>query len=174
MAKSYCLTVEVKSAQIENGLGYLIGFQLPNDDVTPDQLSEFSSWCDRVKDAVLQCGDEPFSPDAYTRKVAIAELMHALDDINRNFNIQIGNSGVVPAVQIHSTNPFDNKITIDFTPEQGNFRVTERGIADLERARVNEHGKMRIVDGNHQDFPFDDAAAPTAPPKKAHAFAPKF
>lgn len=169
MTKPYCLTIEVKSEHIENGLGYLVAFSLPQGNFSPDQMPEFGPWSERVRSAVLRAGDQPFNPDPYTRKVAIAQLMHTLQDINKEFGIQIGNTGTAPAVQIHSTNPFDNKIHVDFTGEEGEFHVEEYGLNDGPRPTVKEHGKTRIIEGGGNDFPFDKVSA-----VKPHSFRPRF
>lgn len=171
MSKSYCLTIDVKSAHIENGLGYMIGFSLPAGNLEPAQMAEFDIWSEEVKAAVLKAGDLPFNPDPYTKKLAIAELMHSLNDINRRYNIQIGFARDVPAVQIHSANPYDSQIDIDYTDREGHFRVVETRLADKERSRVHEHGKTAIVDSAKSRFPFDKTP-PSAAPK--HPFRPRF
>ena len=165
MTRSYCLTVDVKSDHIENGLGYMIGFRLPADNMVPSQMAEFTKWSDEIKSAVLTAGDLPFNPDPYTKKVAIAELMHTLDDINRRYNIQVGLLKDIPAVQIHSSNPYDNQISVDFTDTDGHFRITDVTLADKERARVNEHGKTAVIDTDKSRFPFEKFPPSTAPRK---------
>lgn len=169
MTKSYCLTVDVKSDHIANGLGYMIGFRLPADNMEPSQMAEFPRWSEEVRRAVLEAGDLPFNPDPYTKKLAIADLMQALDDINRKYNIQIGFVKDVPAVQIHSSNPYDNQIDIDFSGTSGKFRVTETSLADRERARVVEHGRTGIVDADKGRFPFEKSP-PSAAPRKIAPF----
>ncbi len=171
MAQSYCLTIDVKSDHIENGLGYMIGFRLPAGNMTPLEMAEFPKWSAEVRSAVLTAADLPFSSDPYTKKIAIAELMHAIDDINRRYNIQIGLLKDVPAVQIHSSNPYDNQINIDFTDLSGQFRVTEVSLADKERARVNEHGRTGVIDTDKTRFPFEKSP-PNQAPRKLSPFRP--
>jgi hypothetical protein len=158
MGKTYCLTVEVKSEMIENGIGYMVAFGLPEGVDDPAKLSDFTAWMDSVKNAVLRAGDQVFDPDLYTKKLAIAELMNELSQLNERFSPRIGGQAGVPAVQIQSTNPFDNQIEIDFTGEDGQFSVTERGMQDLQRAKVEDNGKTGLIDGARRDFPFTKAA----------------
>lgn len=167
--KSYCLTVQVQSEHIENGLGYMIAFQLQDDRLNPDQDPEFAVWSERIRQAVLRTGDQPFDPDTYTRKVAIAELMHELDAINRSSGIQIVSGGLIPAVRIRSTNPYDKKINIDFTSDEGTFCVTEYGLEDQARSRVREHGKTGVVAAGTERFPFEQD-----PPSRRPPFSPRF
>lgn len=175
MAKSYCLTIEIKSEQIAGGLGYMIAFRLPDDKITPEETPGFATWRDAVRQAVMALGDQAFHPDPYTKKLAIANLMHDLDDINRHHAIQIGFCADAPAVQIHSTNPFDNQIDIDFTDEDGHFRVDERNPALAPTAHVAEQGKTGIIEAGRKNFPFNkppedprpsSAAKPPAKTKK--------
>lgn len=164
MAKSYCLTVEVKSETIENGLGYMIAFSLPDDRLQPGELHDFSAWCDEVKAAVLRAGDQVFDPDPYTKKLAIAALMNDFADLNEQFSIRIGGPPGEPTVQIQSTNPYDNQIDIAFTGSDGEFRVSEHGLHDLQRSKVDENGKTGLVEGTPHHFPF--TKTPPVLPKK--------
>lgn len=168
MAKSYCLTVEVKSETIENGLGYMIGFSLPDDRLQPAQIADFTEWSERVKTAVLRAGDQVFDPDPYTRKLALAELMNELNHLNERYTLRIGGTGDVPAVQIQSTNPYDKQIEIEFTGNDGEFTVTERSLQDLQRAKVDENGKTGLLEGTTRHFPFTKAV-PAAIPRKPPA-----
>ncbi|TAL34844.1 MAG: hypothetical protein EPN97_08260 [Alphaproteobacteria bacterium] len=154
MAKSYCLTVEVKSEAIENGLGYMIAFSLPDDRLQPDQVPDFTAWSDQVKTAVLRAGDQVYDPDPYTKKLAIAELMNELAQLNERYDIRIGGQAGIPAVQIQSTNPFDNQIDIEFSGKDGEFHVSEHGLHDLQRSKVDENGKTGFVEGTPHHFPF--------------------
>lgn len=165
MTRSFCLTVEVKSAQIENGLGYMVAFRLPKGVDNPDESAEFKAWAAAVQEAVLRAGDLPFNHDPYTKKVAISELMHELAEINKAFGICIGGTEGMPAVQIHSTNPFDNEIDIDLTDADGAFRVTERTLHDRQRAQVVDHGRTGVLSGNRKDFPFEKKKRPPSGPQ---------
>ena len=159
MPKSYCLTVEVKSETIENGLGYLVAFSLPDDRFKPAEMHEFSEWCEGVKAAVLRAGDQVFDPDPYTKKLAIAELMNAFDELNARFSIRIGGQPGEPTVQIQSTNPYDNQIDVSFSgDDDGTFHVKEHGLHDLQRSKVDENGKTGLVEGTPHHFPFTKAA----------------
>jgi hypothetical protein len=164
MAKPWCLTVEVKSDTIENGIGYMIAFSLPDGTSAPEKLPDFTLWAEQVKAAVLRAGDQVFDSDPYTKKLAIAELMNELSDLNGRFSARIGGFPGVPAVQIQSTNPYDNQIEIDFSRTEGEFHVVERGLHDLQRAKVEENGKTGLVEGARRHFPF--TKAPTVAPKK--------
>jgi hypothetical protein len=164
MAKTYCLTVEVKSETIENGIGYMIGFSLPDESLLPIQMPDYPEWCDEVKAAVLRAGDQVFDPDPYTKKLAIAELMNELSQINDHYGIRIGGQADVPAVQIQSTNPFDNQIEVEFSGRDGQFKVIEHSLRDLERSKVDEHGKTGLVEGTRRHFPFTKSVPPRKPP----------
>ncbi len=171
MAKSYCLTIEVKSDHIENGLGYMVAFRLPPGIHSPAEAKDFSNWSEEVRKAVLTAGDLPFHADNYTRKLALAELMHDLDTLNKKYDIQIGFIDHTPALQIRSTNPFDKEISADFEDEAGHFTVTETSLADRQQAKVEKHGKMAVVEGlKTKDFPFKKA--PHIQPKKRGAHMP--
>lgn len=173
MAKSFCLTVEVKSETIENGLGYMIAFSLPDEKLQPVQMADFPEWSERVKKAVLRAGDQVFDPDPYTRKLAVAELMNELTHLNDTYAIRIGGQIDVPAVQIQSTNPYDKQIEIEFTGSDGEFAVTERSWQDLQRAKVDENGKTGLVEGTRRHFPFTKAA-PAALPRRPGPRGPGF
>jgi hypothetical protein len=167
MAKAYCLTVEVKSETIENGLGYMIAFSLPDDRLQPAQLADFSEWSEKVKAAVLRTGDKVFDPDPYTKKLAIAELMNTFSELNEGYSIQIGGPAGEPTVQIQSTNPYDNQIDIAFTGSDGQFQVSEHGLHDLKRSKVDENGRTSLVEGTPHHFPFTKTVpmAPRKPPQ---------
>lgn len=169
--KSYCLTVQVKSASIENGLGYMIAFSLPEGRDSPDLCPAFSAWSEEVKSAVLKAGDGVFSAETYDKKHHIAQLMQDLDDINKKYDIRIGGVAGVPAVQVHSTNPFDNQIEIDFTGDEGHFTVVEKGLADLQRSCVSEHGKTKVIEGGRKHFPFESGGF--GPPKSPRSRPPR-
>lgn len=168
MSKTWCLTVEVESKAITNGLGYMIAFTLPEDAETPAASPQFAEWSQKVRDAVVRAGDQVFDPDPYTKKLAIAELMHTLADLNTAYDIKVvDGADPVPAVQIQSSNPYDNRIEIDFTDKDGHFAVNEKGLADLERRVIAAHGHIDVVDGARRHFPFRQKPliAPV-PPKK--------
>lgn len=167
MSNSFCLTVDIESTHIGTGLSYKVEFQLPTQGLFPAQIAEFPQWAEEVRDAVLSAGDLPFSPDSYTRKLAIAELMHALDDINNRYDIQIGQEKDIPAVQIQSGNPHSRKIDINFSGNDGLFHVTETCLAEKDRAPAREHGKTGIIDNGNARMPFK-------PPHKPQAFRPRF
>lgn len=154
MTKAYCLTVEVESKHIENGLGYLVAFALPDDKFEPAQMTEYPEWAEKVKQAVLRAGDQVYNPDPYTKKLAIAELMNEFEELNAAYSIQITGSPDLPALQIQSTNPYDSRLEIDFTGKEGEFTVVEKGLSDLERRTISSHGKTGLVDGARRHFPF--------------------
>ncbi|HYD17167.1 MAG TPA: hypothetical protein VEF76_01645 [Patescibacteria group bacterium] len=154
MTKTYCLTIEVESKTITNGLGYMVAFNLPDDDEKILRQKGFQAWADQVKDAVLSAGDAVYDCDPYTKKLAIAELMNELADLNAASPIQIAGDAEVPAVQIQSSNPYDNRIEIDFTDADGHYSVIEKGLADLERRTITAHGATGLVDGTRRHFPF--------------------
>jgi len=174
MAKIYCLTVEVESKAIKNGLGYMIAFTLPDDSKTPLQTKEFTDWADKVRAAVLRAGDQIYDPDPYTKKLAIAELMNELSDLNATHGIQIVGGKDLPAVQIQSTNPYDNRVEIDFTGKDGHFNVVEKSLADLERRAIAAHGHTDVVEGTRRHFPFTQQKPnlPVPPAKKPKPPAP--
>lgn len=166
MAKDYCLTVEVKSSHIAGGVGFMVAFTLPSGYAAPADHPEFETWRDGVRAAVMRTGDQVFHHDAYTRKLAIANLMHELADLNRGFDLQVGGTPGTPAVQIHSTNPFDSQIEADFTGEDGAFRVIEKNPAHVPSATVAHNGKTGLIEAGRKNFPFDKPPA-EAPRKQA-------
>lgn len=172
MKKPYCLTVDVKSPHIENGLGYMISFVLPANNHAPEMMAEFPLWHEAVRDAVLAAGDAPFSDDPYTRKLALANLMHTLDDLNKIHSIRIGGVDGAPAVQIRSSNPYDPRIDLDFIGEDGRFRVTESTLDDAARAKVQGHGTTRLIEGPLREYPFEKTK-PASKQKAAAAFRPR-
>ncbi len=165
MVKTYCLTIEVESKAIKNGLGYMVAFTLPDDGLSPAETKEFAGWADKVRAAVLRAGDQVYDPDPYTKKLAIAELMNDLDALSATHGIKIAGAKDLPAVQIQSTNPYDNRLEIDFTDKDGHFAVTEKGLADLERRAIAAHGHTDVVEGARRHFPFLPKA-PQPPVKK--------
>jgi len=167
MTKSYCLTVEVGSETIENGLGYLVAFTLADPSKTPDQTPGFAQWANDVRDAVLRAGDQVFDPDPYSKKLAIAELMNDLAELNKKSSVKIGGIAGVPAVQIQSTNPYDARIEVDFTAADGQFNVVEKSLADLARRKISGHGQTGLTDGTRAHFPFVQQPA-IVPRKQAH------
>ncbi|MDE1151512.1 MAG: hypothetical protein PW788_03150 [Micavibrio sp.] len=167
MTKSYCLTVEVGSETIENGLGYLVAFTLADDSKTPDQTPGFARWADQVRDAVLRAGDQVFDPDPYTKKLAIAELMNDLAALNGKSAVKVGGIKGVPAVQIQSTNPYDPRIEADFTSADGQFNVVEKTLSDLARRKISGHGQTGIAEGARAHFPF--VQQPAIVPRKPQA-----
>lgn len=158
MAKSYCLTVEVTSDHVKGGLGYMIAFCIPSHISTPADMPEFSVWKEDVKSIVLQTGDQCLHSDPYTKKLAIAGMMHDLAELNKKYDIQIGFLPHVPAVQIHSANIFDNTLEVEFTDHAGHYVVIEKGIEDLQRATITEHGKTGLTDAARRHFPFKKEA----------------
>lgn len=167
MTKSYCLTVEVGSDTIKNGLGYMVTFAVPDEAVSPQATPGFTSWSDKVRDAVLRAGDQVFDPDSYTKKVAIAELMYELSVLNGQSGITVGSDGKAPAVQIQSTNPYDPRIEINFTSADGDFHVVEKGLSDLERRKISGHGATGVQEAGRGHFPFIQQPPVIVPPKKA-------
>lgn len=164
MTKSYCLTVEVESKAIRNGLGYMVAFSLPGDGLEPAQMAEYPEWVAKVKNAVIHAGDQVYSPDPYTKKLAIAELMNELACLNEQYAIKIAGTADLPAVQIQSTNPYDSRLEIDFSGKDGEFTVVEKTLSDLERRTITAHGLTGLVDGARRHFPFSQSP-PVIPPK---------
>ena len=161
MAKAYCLTIEVKSPHIENGLGYMVTFVSP-DGKDPRQSPDFPAWSQRIAKAAMDAGDAPFNPDPYTKKLAIAGLMHELDHINKDFALQIGFVANTAAVAIHSSNPADRRVFIDFSDRDGNFTVQEKDIAGMPAGSIGGHGKIGLIEAGADRFPFEKPAAPPA------------
>lgn len=187
LTTAHCLTVEVKSTPVQTGAepsavhagtGYMITFTLPANMAgqDPRQHPSFDRWAAAVRDAVIAAGD-PFTGDNYTRKLALAHLMHELAELNRRFPIRIGGQGEVPAVQVHSTNALAPQIELDFTDEDGDFTVVERNPTAGPSAEVREQGRIGLVAAARKVFPFDKPATP--PPanhnaaKKPQGRAPK-
>lgn len=163
MAKAYCLTIQVKSAHIENGLGYMVAFRLPPGSENPDEHPDFKAWAEEVREAVLGTGDSPFSADPYTKKLALTQLMHDLAELNAKYSIRIDGLDGMPAVQIHSTNPYDSEIDLDFTGVDGHFSIVEKNIHGHMLNRVSDHGKTGVIEGNSKHFPFEKESRPAAP-----------
>lgn len=126
MANIYCLSVAVASDFVENGLECKVAFCLPPGSNSPSDMPEFLAWQEDVKTAILNMGDQCLHPDAYTKKLALAELMHDLAAINKCYGIQIIGTPQIPTVQIISTNPFDNMIEIRFSGFDGAYKVAEK------------------------------------------------
>ncbi len=176
MTKSYCLTVEVGSDSIKNGLGYMVTFSVPDEKVSPQATPGFTQWSDQVRDAVLRAGDQVFDPDTYTKKVAIAELMYELSVLSGTSGIIIASDGRVPAVQIQSTNPYDPRIEINFTSTDGDFHVSEKSLSDLERRKITGHGATGVQEAGRGHFPFVQQPPVIVPPKNipgAHPHSPR-
>ena len=168
MSTAHCLTVEVKGQSTPAvGVGYMITFTLPANmrDTNPESHPRFAEWAAAVRTAVLDSADLPFHGDTFTRKMALANLMHDLAEINRAFPLRIGGSNGVPAVQIHSTDPQARQIELDFRDEDGDFSVIERNPQVSPVAEVREQGRIGLMAAARKAFPFDKPAA--TPPKAA-------
>ena len=153
MAKTYCLAIEVASAHIDNGLGYLVSFEA-KDDTPPASHPDFKAWSTQLKNAVIRAGDQPFNPDPYTRKVAVAELMYEIEKLNSAYGFTIGTHGTTPAVHVQSTNPHDKRIHINFSDEDGQLDVVEKKSLLQDPARIAENGKVTVLNGHTRSFPF--------------------
>lgn len=169
MTTAHCLTVEVQSAPTDagdaapySGVGYMITFALPANmhGDGPAEHPSFFAWSQAVRKAVMAAGDLPFHPDSYTRKLALANLMHDLADINRHFPLRIGGEGATPAVQIYSTDPAACQFELDFTDEDGDFTVIERNPAHGPSAAVHEQGRVGLIPPGRKTFPFDKPFKP--------------
>lgn len=183
MTTAHCLTVEVQNSHPTldgvlpvsgSGLGYMVTFTLPAnmDGEDPAAHPSFDAWAAAVRAAVLAAGDLPFHHDSYTRKVALANLMHDLADINRAFPLRIGHQDGTPAVQIHATDPLACQIELDFSDEDGDFTIVERNPAHGPSAVVPEQGRMGLIPAGRKVFPFDKPArakGPVPPKKKNNA-----
>lgn len=175
MSTAHCLTVEVKGqTNPQTGVGYMIAFSLPANmaDSDPASHPSFVRWSEEVRKIIIATGDLPFHPDGYTRKTALANLMHDLAELNRQFPLRIGTAANdVPAVQIHSTDPMARQIELDFTDEDGAFSVVERNPQICPTAEVREQGRIGLMTAARKAFPFDkpDAQAP----KRKSTRAPK-
>jgi hypothetical protein len=171
MPTAHCLTIEVKSdtAAGPGGAGYMVAFTLPANmtDADPQAHPSFEAWSAAVRAAVIAAGDMPFHADTYTRKVAMATLMHDLAELNRRFPLRIGGIEGVPAVQIHSTDPLARQIEIDFTDEDGDFSLTERNPQLAPNAEVREQGRLGLMPAARKAFPFDKPDVPKKPAAKA-------
>lgn len=169
MSTAHCLTVEVKGHSApDTGVGYMITFSLPANMRTSDPASHplFAAWSAAVRDAVLASADLPFHGDGFTRKMALASLMHDLAELNRAYPLRIGGVDGVPAVQIHSTDPLARQIELDFRDEDGDFSVIERNPQVSPTAEVREQGRIGLMAAARKAFPFDKpAATPPAAPK---------
>lgn len=176
MAKPVFLTIDVKSEHIENGLGYMVGFTLPEGTfATPAQTPGFDEWSQKVRDAVTRTGDQPFNPDPYTKKLALAELMDEFERLNGLFPVfQIGRLEDAPALQIHSSNPFDKKISVDFSDKEGHISITETPSALLPKARIDEPGRIGLTENPEKGFPFKKSppSFPTPPAARARQLSP--
>ncbi|MBI1214904.1 MAG: hypothetical protein GC185_03680 [Alphaproteobacteria bacterium] len=171
MTTRYCLTVEVESEAIENGLGYMIGFTLPAGAQTPQQAAGFDDWRRDVTHAVLRAGDKLFDADPYAAKLAVAELMNELAALNACHAIQIGGGDGLPAVQVRSSNYYDPRIDIDFTGKDGHFTVRKRTKAHYGPApdlKITAHGHTGCIPAA-RDFPFTQESVPEKPAPKRHA-----
>lgn len=177
MPTAHCLTVEVQSdvltaPAVNSGVGYMVTFTLPAnmDNQPPQDHPSFEAWSDAVRRMVLAAGDLPFHADAYTRKLAMATLMHDLCELNRQFPLRIGGIDGTPAVQIHSTDPLARQIELDFTDEDGDFAITEKNPRLAPNAVVREQGRIGLVPAGRKAFPFDkppiEKPAPAAKPRK--------
>lgn len=177
MSTAHCLTVEVKGQTNPNtGAGYMIAFSLPANLRGSDPAVHpcFAAWSTAVRDLIVATSDLPFHPDAYTRKTALANLMHDLAELNRRFPLRIGiSTGDVPAVQIHSTNPLARQIELNFTDEDGAFSIVERNPQTTPTAEVREQGRIGLMAAARKAFPFDKpGAARTRQPRKPPAIKP--
>lgn len=172
MSTAHCLTVEVKGqTSPQTGVGYMIAFSLPANmrNTNPAEHPSFAAWSEAVRDLIVATGDLPFHPDNYTRKTALADLMHDLADLNRRFPLRIGvDTGEVPAVQIHSTDPLARQIELNFTDEDGAFSVVERNPQVCPTAEVREQGRIGLMAAARKAFPFDKPSS-DAPKRKAAA-----
>lgn len=167
MTKTYCLAIDVKSPHIESGLGYMLTFHAKDAKAHPEQTEGFDAWAAAVRSAVEEAGDQPFNPDPYTRKVAIAELMYEIEKINSAYPFVIGGNATRPAVEVQSSNPRDNRIVIDFTGEDGQFDVAEKKSRQSIPGRICGEARTMVLEGKTATFPFLPAAsggmAPPAP-----------
>jgi hypothetical protein len=166
MPTQYCLTIDVKSKAIEDGLGYMVAFTLQDDGLKPADVRDYANWQEDVKNAVLRTGDQVFASDPYTRKLAIAHLMNELAALNGAYGLHIGGDKNIPAVQVQSSNPFDPRIDIDFTDEDGHFAVREHsppphGSAPAPAGQITAHGHVSLT-APTRDFPFAPKPVPPA------------
>ena len=174
---SFRLAIELTSQDITNGLGYFVTFSIPTDalpvDAEFEKTDEFKAWAADVKSAVQRAHDQPFSHDNYTRKVALTELMFELSTLNDRHIFQIGFKGGISAVEIHSSNPHDPRLLIDFVDRDGNFTVEHKAAALQKSGRIHENGHSFVTDVDNCSFPFKTVveSVPAQPTIKA-AFIP--
>lgn len=179
MAKTYCLAIDVKSPHIDGGLGYMLSFRTPDSKISPEQTPGFDAWAKAVRAAVIDAGDQPFNPDAYTRKVAIAELMYEIEKINSAHGFKIESTGNRPAVEVHSSNPHDKRVQINFAGEDGQFDVIEKRSAQYIAGTITEEGRITVMDANEASYPFTPVVSggrepPVAKPRPGLGFRPHF
>lgn len=165
MPTAHCLTVEVQSdigtsPGVPCGVGYMVTFSLPAnmDTYPPQDHPSFAGWSEAVRRLVLAAADLPFHADAYTRKTAMATLMHDLAELNHQFPLRIGGINGTPAVQIQSTDPLARQIELDFTDDDGDFAITEKNPRLAPTAVVAEQGRLGLVPAGRKAFPFDKPA----------------
>jgi len=166
MAKTYSLAIEVESAHIDHGLGYLISFEFAGKQ-SPEEHPDFSAWSSQLKDAALRAGDQPFNPDPYTRKVAIAELMYEIEKLNSAYDFKIDAHGAAPAVTVQSSNPQDSRICINFADEDGQLDVTSKKPLVSIPGRITQNGRITVLEGAERHFPFTPLRSCATPPPKA-------
>lgn len=171
MANTYCLAIEAKSPHIEGGLGYLLSFRTSGE-LPPEKTPGFSAWAQAVRTAVLDAGDQPFNPDPYTRKVAIAELMYEIEKINSLHGFKIEGSAQRPAVEVQSSNPHDKRIQANFLGEDGRFDVVEKPSLLGLPGRIQEDGKTSVLDADTAAFPFTPAIDDIKAPRRHLGFGP--
>jgi hypothetical protein len=172
MAKTYCLAIDVKSPHIDGGLGYLLTFRSEKAG-TPEQAEDFEAWTDAVRRAVLDAGDQPFNPDPYTRKVAIAELMYEIEKLNSAYPFKIEGTATRAAVEIQSSHPQDKRILVNFLGDDGQIDVVEKKSPQYLQGRIGENGRVTVLDAKTTAFPFTPAAADgsgIAPPAAVRRF----
>lgn len=179
MAKTYCLAIDVKSPHIDGGLGYLLSFRTPDAKISPEQTPGFDAWAKAVRSAVQDAGDQPFNPDAYTRKVAIAELMYEIEKINSAYAFKIEGTADRPAVEVQSSNPHDKRVQINFAGEDGHFEVVEKRSAQYIAGAIAEDGRITVLDGDTVSYPFTPVVSggrepPVAKPRPHLGFRPHF
>lgn len=166
MATTYCLAIDVKSPHIDGGLGYLLTFSADAKH-SPEDTPGFEDWSRAVRRAVMEAGDQPFNPDPYTRKVAVAELMYEIEKINSAHPFKIGGNGARAAVEIQSSHPHDKSIQINFTGEEGQIEVVEKQSPQHMIGRINENGRVTVMDSKTTAFPFAPAASSGREPPSA-------
>ncbi|MFN7115102.1 MAG: hypothetical protein ACK4PK_12175 [Alphaproteobacteria bacterium] len=173
MAKTYCLAIDVKSPHIDGGLGYMLTFRTADGSSNPEQAEGFGAWANAVRTAVLDAGDQPFNPDPYTRKVAIAELMYEIEKINSAHPFKIESTATRAAVEIQSSHPDDKSIRISFLGNDGQIDVAEKKSPQFMQGRGGENGRITVLDSTTTAFPFAPAAADgsgIAPPAPRRGF----